>query len=127
MADVSQQIRAMVMFINQEAHEKAEEIKLNAERTARNETATFIHNEKLRLNKEYEKKAADLKQQRKIQQSMVQRRGLLKLLADRDQLVKQLKEEATEALRGSQKNAEEYKKFLLKSIVEAALVIDEAI
>jgi V-type H+-transporting ATPase subunit E len=126
MADVSQQIRAMVMFINQEAQEKAEEIKLNAERTARNDTATFIHNEKLRLNIEYEKKTEDVKQQKKIKQSEVQRKGLLKLLADREKLVNQLKETTMEELRKSQAKADEYKRFLLNSTVEAALVIDEA-
>merc|ERR1712060_793643 len=43
-----------------------------------------------------------------------------------DRLVNELKTDATEALRDSQKNTEVYTNFLLNSAVEAALVIDEA-
>jgi len=122
--EVNNQIKQMIAFINQEAREKAEEIRVNAERSARNETATFIHTEKLRLNKEYEQKTEDVTQQRTIQKTQILREGQLKKLRNKDELKGKLKEAATTALKGAVKTAS-YKEFLINSAVEAALLIDE--
>lgn len=123
-AHVGQQINAMIQFINQEAREKAEEIRINAERTARNEQATFIHSEKLRLNKEYDVKRKDVELKRARQATKIKQEGQLKLLNDREKLKEDLRADAREALR-RQTKSNNYENFLLDSAVEAALLIDE--
>jgi len=126
MAEVAQQIKAMIAFINQEAREKAEEIRINAERAARNEQATFIHSEKLRLNKEYERKQNQVEQERARKQTAIEREGQLALLRDREKLTNSLRAAAAAQLQNVASGmSSAYQNFLIQSAVEAALLIDE--
>ena len=69
MAGGPQQIRQMVNFILQEAHEKANEIRVKTEHDFNVEKQTLIHAARQRLNEEYAQKEREREVQQRIAKS----------------------------------------------------------
>ena len=94
MAGGPQQIRQMVNFILQEAHEKANEIRIKTEHDFNVEKQTLVHAARQRLNEEYAQKEREREVQARIAKSTAVGDARVKKMRLRDELLKQLVDEA---------------------------------
>ncbi|KMZ57919.1 V-type proton ATPase subunit E1 [Zostera marina] len=120
-ADVSKQIQQMVMFIKQEAEEKANEISVSAEEEFNIEKLQLVEAEKRKVRSEYERKEKQVDVKRKIEYSMQLNASRLKVLQAQDDLVSSMKEAAGEKLLNISDNPNSYK-FLLKDLIVQSLL-----
>ena len=84
----------MVNFILQEAHEKANEIRVKTEHDFNVEKQTLIHAARQRLNEEYAQKEREREVQQRIAKSTAVGDARVKKMRLRDELLKQLVDEA---------------------------------
>lgn len=111
-ADVQKQIKHMMAFIEQEANEKAEEIDAKAEEEFNIEKGRLVQTQRLKIMEYYEKKEKQIDQQKKIQMSNLLNQARLKVLKARDDMIKDLLNEAQQRLANIAKDPNQYKSLL---------------
>ena len=120
----SDQIRQMVNFILQEAHEKANEIRVKTEHDFNLEKQTRVHEAKLSIQEDFAKKEKDREVQERIARSAEIGECNVKKMKLRDDLLQQLLAEAGEkcamVARGTN-----YPQLLQKLIVQGLIKIEE--
>ncbi len=120
----SDQIRQMVNFILQEAHEKANEIRVKTEHDFNLEKQTRVHEAKLSIQEDFAKKEKDREIQERIARSAEIGECNVKKMRLRDDLLQQLLSEAGEkcamVARGTN-----YPQLLQKLIVQGLIKIEE--
>lgn len=120
----SAQIIQMVNFILQEAHEKANEIRVKTEHDFNLEKQTRVHEAKLSIQEEFAKKEKDREIQERIARSAEIGECNVKKMKLRDDLLQQLLAEAGEkcamVARGTN-----YPQLLQKLIVQGLIKIEE--
>jgi len=118
------QIRQMVNFILQEAHEKANEIRVKTEHDFNLEKQTLVHEAKLNIQDEFAKKEKEKEVQERIARSTEIGECRVKKMKNRDDLLKQLLSEAgakcAMVARGSN-----YASLLQKLIVQSLIKIED--
>lgn len=120
----SDQIRQMVNFILQEAHEKANEIRVKTEHDFNLEKQTRVHEAKLSIQEEFAKKEKDREIQERIARSAEVGECNVKKMKIRDDLLQGLLSDAGEkcamVARGTN-----YPQLLQKLIVQGLIKIEE--
>eukprot|EP00934_Nitzschia_sp_Nitz4_P000714 Nitzschia sp. Nitz4//scaffold29_size155292//117777//118752//NITZ4_002680-RA/size155292-augustus-gene-0.232-mRNA-1//-1//CDS//3329546514//714//frame0 len=120
----SDQIRQMVNFILQEAHEKANEIRVKTEHDFNLEKQTLVHEAKLNIQDEFAKKEKDREIQERIARSAEIGECRVKKMKVRDELLHNLLSEAgtkcAVVARG-----QNYPQLLQKLIVQGLIKIEE--
>ena len=124
MAGGPQQIRQMVNFILQEAHEKANEIRVKTEHDFNVEKQTLIHAARQRLNEEYAQKEREREVQQRIAKSTAVGDARVKKMRLRDELLKQLVDEARNEVAKVAKSPD-YPELIKKLIVQSLIKIEE--
>lgn len=119
-ADVQKQIRQMVAFIDQEANEKASEIEAKAQEEFAIEKDNLVNQHKQKILQYYQKKEKQIELQRKIQYSNLQNQSRIAILKAREDLIQQLKEEASQQLVVISKDESRYS-ILLQNLIAQAL------
>lgn len=118
------QIRQMVNFILQEAHEKANEIRVKTEHDFNLEKQTLVHEAKLNIQDEFAKKEKDREIQDRIARSAEIGECRVKKMKVRDDLLKTLLSEAG-AKCAMVARGQNYPHLLQKLIVQGLIKIDE--
>jgi V-type H+-transporting ATPase subunit E len=118
------QIKQMVNFILQEAHEKSNEIRTKTEHDFNLEKQTLVHEAKLAIQEEFAKKEKDREVQERITRSSEIGACRVKKMKIRDELLQTLLSEAATkcaiVARGSN-----YPQLLQKLIVQGLIKIEE--
>mmetsp|Transcript_60326 Transcript_60326/g.148033 ORF Transcript_60326/g.148033 Transcript_60326/m.148033 type:complete len:222 (+) Transcript_60326:94-759(+) len=118
------QIRQMVNFILQEAHEKANEIRVKTEHDFNLEKQTLVHEAKLNIQDEFAKKEKDREVQERIARSAEVGACRVKKMKLRDDLLKTLVSEAGAKCAVVTKG-QNYPQLLQKLIVQGLIKIEE--
>lgn len=120
----SEQIRQMVNFILQEAHEKGNEIRVKTEHDFNLEKQTLVHEAKLAIQEDFAKKEKDREIQERIARSVEIGECRVKKMQTRDELLQSLLNEAggkcSMVARG-----QNYLQLLQKLIVQGLIKIEE--
>lgn len=117
--DVKRQIQQMVMFIRQEAEEKASEIRVSAEEDFNIEKLQMVEAEKQRIRKEYERKESQVEVQKMIERSMQRNEARLRVLEARQKLVQRALKEVEKKLKELVEGPK-YKTILKQLIAQGA-------
>mmetsp|Transcript_19185 Transcript_19185/g.40301 ORF Transcript_19185/g.40301 Transcript_19185/m.40301 type:complete len:222 (+) Transcript_19185:110-775(+) len=120
----SDQIRQMVNFILQEAHEKANEIRVKTEHDFNLEKQTLVHEAKLAVQDEFAKKEKDREIQERIQRSAEIGQCRQKKMILRDELLMSLMKEASSKCK-MVASGTNYPQLLQKLIVQGLIKIEE--
>jgi V-type H+-transporting ATPase subunit E len=120
----SDQIRQMVNFILQEAHEKANEIRVKTEHDFNLEKQTLVHEAKLSIQDVFAKKEKDHEIQERIARSAEIGACRVKKMEIRDELLKTLLSEAGAKCAVVARGAN-YPQLLQKLIVQCLIKIEE--
>eukprot|EP00542_Grammatophora_oceanica_P020572 CAMPEP_0194048770 /NCGR_PEP_ID=MMETSP0009_2-20130614/28474_1 /TAXON_ID=210454 /ORGANISM="Grammatophora oceanica, Strain CCMP 410" /LENGTH=221 /DNA_ID=CAMNT_0038694743 /DNA_START=89 /DNA_END=754 /DNA_ORIENTATION=+ len=120
----SDQIRQMVNFILQEAHEKANEIRVKTEHDFNLEKQTLVHEAKLNVQEEFAKKEKDREVQERIARSAEIGECRVKKMKIRDDLLHTLLSEAG-AKCAVVARGQNYPQLLQKLIVQGLIKIEE--
>jgi len=120
----SDQIRQMVNFILQEAHEKANEIRVKTEHDFNLEKQTLVHEKKIAIQEEFVKKEKDQEIQERIALSTEIGKNRVRTMKDRDDLLNKLISES-EAKCGMVARGQNYPHLLQKLIVQGLIKIEE--
>mmetsp|Transcript_9410 Transcript_9410/g.13356 ORF Transcript_9410/g.13356 Transcript_9410/m.13356 type:complete len:221 (-) Transcript_9410:330-992(-) len=120
----SDQIRQMVNFILQEAHEKANEIRVKTEHDFNLEKQTLVHEAKLAIQEEFAKKEKDREVQERIARSAEIGECRVKKMKIRDELLQTLITESG-AKCGMVARGQNYPHLLQKLIVQGLIKIEE--
>lgn len=118
------QIRQMVNFILQEAHEKANEIRVKTEHDFNLEKQTLVHEAKLSIQEEFAKKEKDREVQERIARSAEIGECRVKKMKIRDDLLHTLLSEAG-AKCAVVARGQNYPQLLQKLIVQGLIKIEE--
>mmetsp|Transcript_21053 Transcript_21053/g.32127 ORF Transcript_21053/g.32127 Transcript_21053/m.32127 type:complete len:223 (+) Transcript_21053:388-1056(+) len=118
------QIRQMVNFILQEAHEKANEIRVKTEHDFNLEKQTLVHEAKLNVQDEFTKKMKDQEIQERITRSAEIGASKVKKMEIRDKLLQTLIAEAGSKCANVTKGGD-YADLLKKLIVQGLIKIEE--
>jgi V-type H+-transporting ATPase subunit E len=122
----NKQIKQMVNFIMQEAHEKVSEIKIKTDHDFNLEKQNLVHNGKLKLQEEYAQKEKDMEVNQRVQLSSAVGAARVTKMKSRDDLLEALKKETLVKL-GAFCKTSEYPAFLTKLIVQGLVKIEEPI
>jgi len=120
----SDQIRQMVNFILQEAHEKANEIRVKTEHDFNLEKQTLVHEAKLAVQDEFTKKEKDREIQDRIARSSEIGACRQQKMALRDDLLTSLMKEASSKCKVVA-DGSNYPALLQKLIVQGLIKIEE--
>eukprot|EP00543_Licmophora_paradoxa_P004749 CAMPEP_0202453960 /NCGR_PEP_ID=MMETSP1360-20130828/11811_1 /ASSEMBLY_ACC=CAM_ASM_000848 /TAXON_ID=515479 /ORGANISM="Licmophora paradoxa, Strain CCMP2313" /LENGTH=221 /DNA_ID=CAMNT_0049073167 /DNA_START=65 /DNA_END=730 /DNA_ORIENTATION=- len=120
----SDQIRQMVNFILQEAHEKANEIRVKTEHDFNLEKQTLVHEAKLNIQEEFAKKEKDREIQERIARSAEVGECRVKKMKIRDDLLNSLLEEAASKC-AVVARGQNYPQLVQKLIVQGLIKIEE--
>mmetsp|Transcript_21945 Transcript_21945/g.25008 ORF Transcript_21945/g.25008 Transcript_21945/m.25008 type:complete len:222 (-) Transcript_21945:251-916(-) len=120
----SDQIRQMVNFILQEAHEKANEIRVKTEHDFNLEKQTLVHEAKLNIQEEFTKKEKDREVQERIARSAEIGTCRAKKMKLRDELLHTLLSEAG-AKCAVVARGQNYPQLIQKLIVQGLIKIEE--
>jgi len=123
-SQVNQQIDQMVKFIQQEASEKAAEIKLKADEEFNIEKLRMVEAEKQKIRQEYERKEKQIEVQKRITQSNEIRYSRLRCLKARDDAMQEILKEAAAKLPALASGAG-YATLLESLILEALITLAE--
>jgi V-type H+-transporting ATPase subunit E len=124
MADTNKQIKQMVNFIMQEAHEKVNEIRIKTEHDFNLEKQLLVHNGKLKIQEEYAQKEKDLEVEQRVARSSAVGTARVKKMKSRDELLEQLKTECLGKL-GSVSTAATYPQLMQSLIMQGLIKIEE--
>jgi len=120
----SDQIRQMVNFILQEAHEKGNEIRVKTEHDFNLEKQTLVHEAKLAIQDEFAKKEKDREVQERIARSAEIGECNVKKMKVRDELLQTLLSDAG-AKCGMVARGQNYPQLVQKLIVQGLIKIEE--
>jgi len=120
------QIRQMVNFILQEAHEKANEIRIKTEHDFNLEKQMIVHNAKLKIQEEYEKKDKNREIQKRIARSAEIGASRVHKMKEREHLMKGLMDQARQKIAKTTSDEKQYSQLLGKLILQALVKIDES-
>jgi len=123
-SQVNAQIDQMIKFIQQEASEKAQEIKLKADEEYNIEKLYMVEEEKQKIRQEYERKEKQVEVQKRIAQSNEIRYSRLKTLKARDDAMQEVKKQALAKLPSLTSGAG-YAALLENLILEALTTLAE--
>lgn len=126
MADTNRQIKQMVNFIMQEAHEKVNEIRIKTEHDFNLEKQMLVHNGKIQIQEEYAQKEKDLEIQQRVQRSSAIGNARVKKMKARDELLDSLRRECATKL-SSIVNTPQYPELLKKLIIQGLIKIEERV
>ncbi|XP_062616098.1 V-type proton ATPase subunit E-like [Saccostrea cucullata] len=128
--DVQKQIKHMMAFIEQEANEKAEEIDAKAEEEFNIEKGRLVQQQRVKIMEYYERKEKQVELQKKIQSSNLLNQARLRILKMREDLLRDLMEDARKRLGQITTDRNQYKKLLegliaqgLFQLIEASVVL----
>lgn len=124
--DPQRQIRQMVNFIMQEAHEKVNEIKIKTEHDFTLERQNLVHHGKIKIQEEYAQKEKDLEIQQRVSRSNAIGESRVKKMKARDDLLQKLKKEALERLEGYT-TTPQYPTMIKNLIIQGLIKIEESI
>ncbi|XP_029951544.1 V-type proton ATPase subunit E 1-like [Salarias fasciatus] len=111
-ADVQKQIKHMMAFIEQEASEKVEEIHAKAEEEFNIEKGRLVQTQRVKIMEYFEKKEKQIEQHKKIQMSNLMNQARLKVLKARDDMIKELLNDARQRLAEVAQDPAEYSTLL---------------
>lgn len=123
-SQVNAQIDQMIKFIQQEASEKAQEIKLKADEEYNIEKLYMVEEEKQKIRQEYERKEKQVEVQKRIAHSNEVRYSRLKTLKARDDAMQEVKKQALAKLPSLTSGAG-YADLLENLILEALTTLAE--
>jgi len=118
------QIRQMVNFILQEAHEKANEIRVKTEHDFNLEKQTLVHEAKLNIQEDFNKKEKDREVQERIARSTEIGGCRVKKMQVRDELLNSLLDEAGQKC-AVVARGQNYPHLLQKLLVQGLIKIEE--
>ena len=119
------QIRQMVNFILQEAHEKANEIRIKTEHDFNLEKQMLVHNAKLKIQEEYEKKDKNREIQKRIARSAEIGASRVKKMKERETLMQGLMGDARNQVAKLTSDQGSYTDLLRKLILQGLVKLDE--
>lgn len=122
----SRQIKQMVNFIMQEAHEKVNEIKIKTDHDFNLEKQNLIHQGQLKVEEEFVQKHKDLEVQQRVSQSSAVGASRVKKMKARDDLLESLKKETLEKLAAFCRSPE-YPAYVKKLIIQGLIKIEESV
>jgi len=122
---VKELLRRMVAFIESEAKEKAQEIRVRAEEEFQVQRQSYVQAEKAKITKEYERKEKAEEVQRKIATSHSINQNRLKLLKAREDLIFKLYNDAKQQLNTVSRDPNTYKALLKQLILQGLLKLQE--
>mmetsp|Transcript_110299 Transcript_110299/g.321227 ORF Transcript_110299/g.321227 Transcript_110299/m.321227 type:complete len:225 (-) Transcript_110299:169-843(-) len=125
MAQQKTQIDQMVNFILQEAHEKANEIRVKTEHDFNLEKQMMVHNAKQKINSDYEQKERDREVEQRISKSNQITKSRVAKMEARKVLVDDLMASAMAKI-NSIPNTPQYDNIVKDLLVQAFIKIEEA-
>jgi V-type H+-transporting ATPase subunit E len=125
-SDSQRQVKQMVNFIMQEAQEKASELRIKTDHDFNLEKQQLVHNGKLKIQEEYAQKQKDLEIQQRVARSTALAVSRVRKMKARDDLLEQLKVEATARL-ASICAGPEYANLLRQLIIQGLIKIEESV
>lgn len=125
MTDTNRQIKQMVNFIMQEAHEKVNEIRIKTEHDFNLEKQMLVHNGKLKIQEEFTQKEKDLEIQQRVSRSAAVGNARVKKMKSRDELLETLKRECAVKL-ASISQTNQYPVLIKSLIVQGLIKIEES-
>jgi V-type H+-transporting ATPase subunit E len=126
MADTNRQIKQMVNFIMQEAHEKVNEIRIKTEHDFNLEKQMLVHNGKIKIQEEFAQKEKDLEIQQRVQRSSAIGNARVKKMKARDELLDSLRKECATKL-STIATTPQYPELLKKLIIQGLIKIEEPV
>jgi V-type H+-transporting ATPase subunit E len=118
------QIRQMVNFILQEAHEKANEIRIKTEHDFNVDKQTIVHNAKVAIADEYKAKEREREVEARIARSTAVGDARVKKMKVRDDLLHQLVQQARDSV-AAVVHTPAYPELVKKLIVQSLIKIEE--
>lgn len=126
MTDTNRQIKQMVNFIMQEAHEKVNEIRIKTEHDFNLEKQMLVHNGKIKIQEEFAQKEKDLEIQQRVERSSAVGSARVRKMKARDELLDQLRRECAQKLAQYAQSAQ-YSNLLKQLIVQGLIKIEESV
>lgn len=118
--EVMDEMNKMVSFIQQEANEKAREIKVKADEEFNIEKAKIVRQETISIESFYQKKAKQAEIQKKIAESNLNNKTRLQILQTRQQYLNELNEEIRKLLiKVSEEDKEKYQTTIKNLILQS--------
>mmetsp|Transcript_43926 Transcript_43926/g.108186 ORF Transcript_43926/g.108186 Transcript_43926/m.108186 type:complete len:225 (-) Transcript_43926:152-826(-) len=124
-AEATKQIDQMVNFILSEAKEKASDIERKAEEDFNIEKLKIVEGTKKKIRTEFENKAKKVVTQVAINKSTAVNRARLRKIAERQEIIAKVKDQAAGLLAKKVGNQGEYKALIVDLIVQGALQLLE--
>jgi V-type H+-transporting ATPase subunit E len=115
----------MTGFIEQEAKEKANEIRMKADQEFASEKAKLVRQETSSIDSSYEKKFKQASMSQQITRSTVSNKSRLRILSARQELLDRLFEQAEKKLADVSKDKDKYQTVLKNLILEGAYALAE--
>lgn len=122
--DTGRQIKQMINFIMQEAHEKVNEIRIKTDHDFNLEKQNLVQSGKLKVQEEYAQKEKDLEVQHRVSRSAAIGEARVTTMKARDNLLEILKQETLQQLANFCKSPE-YSNFIRKLILQGLVKIEE--
>ncbi|KAG2004656.1 vacuolar H+ ATPase E1 [Coprinopsis cinerea AmutBmut pab1-1] len=123
--EVVTEMNKMVLFIKQEAQEKAREIRVKADEEFAIEKARLVKQEQQAIDAQYDKKRKQAEVAQKIAQSNLTNKARLRLLHRREEHLQDLFTTTRNAISTLSQNASRYTQFLQDVILQGFLQIME--
>jgi len=123
--DVREQLKRMVAFIESEARDKANEIRVRAEEEFQVQKQSIEQTEKQKITKQFERQEKEVEVQRRIAVSNAINQNRLKVLKAREDIVMKLYADAKRQLQTIPQNKADYKKLLQQLVLQALLKLQE--
>ena len=121
----SGQIKQMVNFIMQEAHEKVNELRIKTDHDFNLEKQKLVRDGKKKVDDEYVQKEKDLEVSQRVKRSEIVGSSRVKKMVARDSLLNDLHKTSLEKLAAFTKG-KDYPALLKKLIVEGLIKIEES-
>jgi len=116
--DVQKQIEHMISFIDQEADEKVDEINAKADEEFEIEKGRLVQQQRQKIMGFYERKAKQLEQQKRVQESQLINQTRLRVLKFQEDQIDTILSEAREQLLRVQEDKTKYRGLLLSLITQ---------
>lgn len=125
-SDADRQIKQMVNFILQEAHEKANEIRIKTEHDFNLEKQMLVHNAKLKIQEEYSRKTKEREINKRIARSAEIGNSRRQKMIARDELLTKLMDDAESSAAKITSDKKKYQELLQKLIVQSCIKLYES-
>ncbi|DAZ94009.1 TPA: LOW QUALITY PROTEIN: hypothetical protein N0F65_001620 [Lagenidium giganteum] len=125
-SDADRQIKQMVNFILQEAHEKANEIRIKTEHDFNLEKQMLVHNAKIKIQEEFTRKEKEREINKRIARSAEIGASRRKKMIARDELLKTLIVDGQSQCRAFTSDENKYKALLRDLIVQGLVKLYES-